>query len=223
MERVLEPEWLDELPPEDQRALRSRGDLARINALMGNARLIAHALQPLPANARVADLGAGDGRLMLRVARVLGRPGIELTLVDRVPAPLPSFEEFQWNARAAIHEVQDFLKRPGERFDAMVANLFLHHFDDAELRELLALAAERCTLFIACEPRRSAFALQASRLLWLLGCNDVTRHDAVISVRAGFRGDELSRLWPRGTQWRLSERAAWPFSHLFVARRGDAL
>ena len=44
--RVLEPEWLDELPPQDPRAVRSRADLRRVNWLMGNARLIARVLSP---------------------------------------------------------------------------------------------------------------------------------------------------------------------------------
>ena len=74
----------------------------------------------------------------------------------------------------------------------------------------------------ACEPRRSRFALRASRLLGLIGCNDVTRHDAAASVRAGFAGRELSALWPDEAGWQIDERPAAPFSHLFVARR-DAL
>jgi hypothetical protein len=52
--------------------------------------------------------------------------------------------------------------------------------------------------------------------VWVLGCNAVTRHDAVVSVRAGFAGKELSAAWPPGA-WQLEERVAWPFTHLFVA------
>jgi hypothetical protein len=74
-------------------------------------------------------------------------------------------------------------------------------------------------LFIACEPRRSAPALAASRLVGLIGCNGVTRHDAVASVRAGFTGSELSALWPAGPGWKLHEGAAGLFSHRFMARR----
>ena len=59
------------------------------------------------------------------------------------------------------------------------------------------------------------------RLMWLIGCNDVTRHDAVVSVRAGFTNRELSALWT-ASGWKLEERAAPPFSHLFVARRDAA-
>ena len=55
------------------------------------------------------------------------------------------------------------------------------------------------------------------QVIWVLGCNEVTRHDAVVSVRAGFTGNELSAAWPPG-DWQLEERVAWPFTHLFIAR-----
>ena len=45
--RRLEREWLDELPADDPRARRSRADLRRINAIMGNARIVASALKSL--------------------------------------------------------------------------------------------------------------------------------------------------------------------------------
>jgi 23S rRNA U2552 (ribose-2'-O)-methylase RlmE/FtsJ len=200
--RSLEPEWLDELPPEDPRAVRSRADLRRVNAIMGNARIIARHLGQAR---RVADLGGGDGSLMRAVERKLKR-NLEVTIVDRI----------------AGLEVFEFLAAPGKPLDAIVANLFLHHLTDHDLRRLFSLAAVRAPLFVACEPRRSRFALAGSHLMWFIGCNDVTRHDAVISVRAGFSGRELSDAWPVVDGWTLAERAAPPFSHLFVARR-DAI
>jgi hypothetical protein len=155
---------------------------------------------------------------MRSVLRRLRHPDVEVTLVDRAMMP----ETIGWNATAVAAEVHDFLARPGIDFDAIVANLFLHHFDDKALGRLLRLASQRAPLFIACEPRRSRVALQASRLLGALGCNDVTRHDAAVSVRAGFAGHELSSLWPQAGGWRLTERPARPFGHLFVARRDAA-
>jgi hypothetical protein len=220
--RVLEAEWLDELPAGDLRAIRSRGDLRRVNAIMGNARCIAEVLrQHLPDKPlSIADLGAGDGALSLAVARRLKRPRVQLTLVDRAPVvhgvTLERLNALGWHARIAASDVFDFLADGGERFDAVVANLFLHHFDEPRLARLLAAVAGRTRLFVACEPRRSRVALAGSRLLWALGCNDVTRHDAWVSVRAGFADAELSSLWPEG-RWQTSERAALPFSHLFVA------
>jgi hypothetical protein len=199
--RIIETEWLDSLPPSDPRAEQARRDLRRVNTIMGNARHIAAALAPRwHEGMRVADLGAGDGSLMRAIQKKL--PGeIEPILVDRADGV----------------DVLDFLREPGPRLDAIVCNLFLHHLDGDVLSDVLAFAAERAPLFVACEPRRARIALEASKMLWVLGANDVTRHDAVVSVRAGFTGQELSVLWPDAT-WQLEERIAWPFTHFFCAR-----
>src|SRR5688572_1121880 len=231
--RVIEPEWLDELPHEDPRAQRSRRDLARVNALMGNARIVAGELARLPAPGSIAEIGAGDGAFMRAVLRRLGSPNVELHLVDRQPlgvtpgaasAAEPAPAVSKPGARGPINwttaDVFDWLSDPrGQYFDAVVANLFLHHFESSRVARLFALAAKRCDTFIACEPRRSTVAAAGSRLLGLVGCNDVTRHDAVVSIRAGFSGHELSALWPAEGGWSLEERARGPFSHAFVARR----
>ena len=222
--RLLEAEWLDELPSGDVRAIRSRADLRRVNAIMGNARLMAALLRKFPSpeeTLRIADLGAGDGTLALAVARRLRRPRVRLTLVDRAPvvhtATLERLDALGWHATIVPADAFEFLAAQGERFDAIFVNLFLHHFDDERLPALLRAVAARTRLFVACEPRRSALALAGSRLLWALGCNDVTRHDAVASVRAGFAGNELTGLWPDPQGWVIREKAAWPFSHLFSA------
>jgi hypothetical protein len=97
--------------------------------------------------------------------------------------------------------------------------LFLHHFSEAQLAGLFREAARRAGVFVAVEPRRSRFVLVFSRWVWLIGCGPVTRHDAPVSVRAGFAQDELSQLWPADGNWVLDEGPAGLFSHLFVARR----
>ena len=44
MKRRIEPELLDELAPENPQAMGSRKDLQRINAWMGNSRIMARQL-----------------------------------------------------------------------------------------------------------------------------------------------------------------------------------
>jgi hypothetical protein len=222
--RRIEPEWLDSLAPHDARARRARRELRLVNALMGNARFVAEALAPLArAGIRIADLGAGDGRFMLRVAQRVRAP-LEVALVDRHdavdPATLLGFRERRWQARAVAADALAWLER-APAHEVIVANLFLHHLEPAPLARLLSLAAERCTLFVACEPRRSRAALAASHALGLIGCAAVSRHDAVASVHAGFAGREVSRAWAAASQagWRLSEGPRGLFSHVFVARR----
>ena len=227
MARAVEPEWLDTLPPDDPRAVRSRADLRRVNVLMGNARIVAGLVRgatPGPLR-RVAEIGAGDGTFALRVARALGANGkAEMVLVDRLPIVEPatrnSLRALGWECRAEAADVFDWLdSEPAGACDAIFANLFLHHFADDALDRLLAAIAARTRAFVACEPRRSALALAGSHGLAVLGCNDVTRHDAVASVRAGFAGRELAARWPAPEEWRIEERARGLFSHAFVATR----
>ena len=216
MARRVEPEWLDELPADDPRARRSRGDLRRVNALMANARIVAGDLAQacsMPI-ASMAEIGAGDGAFALRmVARLLAPDSpARITLVDRQPVVSPQtragFARHRWEARVETADVFDWLAE-APACDAIVANLFLHHFEDGALARLLAGVAARTRCFVACEPRRSTLALTGSRLLGLIGCNDVTRHDAVASVRAGFEAEELSRLWPAGGRLGMVRAIIW--------------
>jgi len=177
---------------------------------------------------RIVEIGAGDGGFSLGVARRLAPrfPGVNITLVDRQDIVSEEtrrrFRDLGWSCEVARADVFDWLSRSYlQSGDFIVANLFLHHFSEVRLRTLLSLVAEGAECVTACEPRRSRLVLAASRSLGLIGCNAVTRHDAVTSVRAGFQGEELSNLWPPSGGWFLEERKAGLFSHLFEARRMD--
>src|SRR5258706_9008276 len=86
-ERVLTPEILDFLSPDDPRAVRSRADLLRINAVMGQRAVMASLLADFPAPKLLADLGGGDGRFMLGVAKRLAKrwQGVTVMIADRQP------------------------------------------------------------------------------------------------------------------------------------------
>jgi phospholipid N-methyltransferase len=223
--RRLEGEWLDELPADDPRAQRSRADLRRINAIMGNARIVAAALKPLfPETPRsIVELGAGDGVFALRLTRLLAARDLHITLVDQqkivAAETLRGFAEKGATVEVAQADVFEWLERPGPPADVVMANLFLHHFEDEALARMLSLIAQRTRVFVACETRRSAATMAGAKMLGFIGCNDVTRHDAAASIRAGFRDGEVSALWPAGA-WSLREEARGLFaSHLFVATR----
>jgi hypothetical protein len=219
--RLLVPEILDRLAPDDPRALRSRRDLARINGVMRQAAIMARALSDFPAPKLLADLGGGDGRFLLSVARRLAKrwPGVTVLILDQQAIvsteTRAGFAALGWDCEVRQGDI--FQTLPQIAPDIITVNLFLHHLDDAALARLLALAASRAKGFAACEPHRSTFALLASHLVFALGANDVSRHDAVASVRAGFRDSELSQLWPQAGAWRLGEHAAFAFSHVFKA------
>ena len=259
MARVVAAEALDHLAPDDPEAMRSRRDLARVHRAMGTRSIIRRGWRALvsppraAAPLRILELGAGDGTLLLGVARSLtpGWPRVQLSLLDRqdivTPATLAGFAKLGWAAQVHVADVLAWAARPDvtssglpsppspstspspspppppPRWDLITTSLFLHHFEGAQLDLLLAAVAARCDRFHACEPGRSWLALAGSHLVGAIGANAVTRADAVLSVRAGFRRDEISARWPRaGVDWQLRESAAGLFSHSFSAHRSGA-
>ena len=228
LQRSVEPEWLDQLAAKDPRAIRHRRDLKLINALMLQSSIMAEALAKHWRGSgprSLLDVGSGDGTFMLRVARRLAArwPDVRVTLLDQQNivsgSTREAFAAVGWKAEPVRADVFEYLEQVHPKVDVLTANLFLHHFSPEQLARLLSLAAQSTRLLVACEPRRSKFVLRISRLLWLIGCSELAREDAILSVRAGFRGKELSALWPRQDHWELHEDAARLFTHCLVARQ----
>ncbi len=229
-DRCVTPERLDNLPANDPLAARSRRDLQRVHRAMRSVSILKHAmskLSPAVASRSILELGAGDGSLLLRVARAL-RPrwtGVHLTLLDRqdlITAKVrEAFRQLDWRVTVMCMDALDWARsQPATHYDLCITTLFLHHFDTADLGILLAAVAARSEAFIACEPRRDRIAQLGSRFIGLLGANEVTREDGMKSVAAGFTGLELTQVWPQVQgPWRVDEYREWPFTHCFVAAR----
>lgn len=213
-------------------ARRARIDLRRLNRLLGHARMITGPFDEhvnleivRVRSLRICELGAGDGSLLLELAGLWSELGItgDAELIDLhyllAEETRRAFAMLGWTATPVVVNARTWLAQSEEACDVILANLFLHHFRSNELGEMFRQIAARTDFFIACEPRRTAWATAASRCLGLLGCNAVTRHDAPLSIRAGFDGKELSALWPDPKNWILSEGPSGPFTHRFFARR----
>ena len=226
--RRVSAETLDNLAENDPRAIRSRRDLQRVNRVMATRYIMLKALHHIPKPKRIVELGAGDGTLMLGMAKELCAewPAIHLTLFDRQSLvstqTMRAFHELGWQVELLNADIMDWTTRTvDEIWDLALCNLFMHHFDNAQLPKVLDAIARRSSVFFACEPRRAWLPLIGSHLIGLIGANDVTREDAVLSVHAGFQNAELSAVWPKG-DWGLREYSAGLFSHCFVAiRQGE--
>ncbi len=243
--RTVFPETLDGLAADHPAARRTRRELRHMHRWLGTQRIVLRALLDLTAcrryggrdrsPLRVLELGAGDGSLMLATARAAGDrlPQVELTLLDRVdlvaPATLAEYARLGWRATPRQIDVLDWAMagddplpgaRQAGRWDLIISNHFLHHFEGAQLAGLLQAIAARSDRFFACEPRRARLPLIGSYLLGLLGASRVTREDTRLSVQAGFRDADLRNAWPLQTaDWSMYEYAAGLFSHCFRAAR----
>ncbi len=214
MNREVREEWLDTMDPAAPAAQRSRRDLRRINSVMGNERWIRSVLHRHrdAVGGGIVEWGGGDGRLAALLAQE--HPALRLRVIDRVarPAHLAGLgERLSW-------ESVDVLDSAPPAGGAVVANLFLHHFEADALRRLGGLLAS-ARLLVASEPDRS---MRAYALGWMAQwcCGKVTRHDMLVSIRAGFAVRELPDLLGLDARvWRVREHATWGGARRVVALR----
>lgn len=183
--RQLVPELLDALPAADPAAVHSRRDLRLINALMGNNRWFRRTLPRLITTGdRALELGAGTGDL----AQALSQSGLRVDALDRCPPP-PA-----WPNARSWHEANALTFDGYSAYPVFIGNLIFHHFSPDELASLGVTLNRTARLVVASEPARyRCFQFLFAVLAPLIGANHVTRHDAHVSIAAGFRGDELPR------------------------------
>ena len=181
--RLILPELLDTLPPDQARA--SLRDLVRINRRWGGHSTLRSLLREnVPDGQAVFGSGRGGGfrgHGSLHPAVVSGGEG-HLARLRGIPS---------WRDRRNERVAGDAFRlpfRPGS-FDYVFCSLFLHHFQDDEVVELLrnfGEVARKAVLVIDLERNPIPYYFIA----WsrpLLGWDPVTVHDGAISVEAAFR------------------------------------
>lgn len=210
IERVVIPELLDHLPVDDPEARRSRRDLRRINFFMGNERWICRAVRRFPevVGRGIVEIGAGDGTLCHRLARLF--PLAPVSAYDLAPAPELSGSRVLWHQG-------DLFKVPAPSGGGvLVANLFVHHFEEEKLAALGRWMSS-FEVIILSEPDRCRLPH------WLGGVmrpfmNRVTWHDMHVSIDAGFRQGELANgLGLDSSRWQLWETSTWRGARRVVA------
>jgi len=187
--RVLKPELLDTLPPEEAR--ESLADLVRINQYWGGhstlRRLVDDTIPP-GEPVTILDVGAASGDMGRRLRA--WRPQAQVTSLDYIESHLAECD--------APRVAGDAFALPfaPRSFDYVFSSLFLHHFTDDQVVELLAgfgRVARKQVLAIDLWRHPVPYYF-ISQTRWLFGWHPVTVYDGAISVEAAFRPRELADL-----------------------------
>jgi ubiquinone/menaquinone biosynthesis C-methylase UbiE len=187
--RVIRPEILDESPAHE--AEQSLADLVRINRVFGGHAVLLRTLRQLfPAGAMFSllDVGAASGDMGAAVRKVYPNASVtsldyKLTHLRRAAGPKVAGDAFALPFRRAA-------------FGIVHCSLFLHHFPDSQvvdlLREFSRVARQHVVVTDLERHVLPYWTLPATR--WIFGWHPITLHDGPISVAAGFHQEELQRL-----------------------------
>lgn len=215
MLRSVCPEILDTLPASNPDAQASRRDLRRINQLMGNNRWLARRLSSKQTHGEMhlVEIGAGDGTLAKRLHDSIAPS--TYTAVDLAPQPESWLKNGIW--------LQTDLLSIDYAPDAthLIANLILHHFEAPALKAIgERIQNSHIHTILACEPCRRSIHQAQLKAGKLIGFNHVTLHDGVVSVRAGFRANELPlALNLDSDKWNCTIKESFMGAYRMIAKR----
>jgi Methyltransferase domain len=190
--RLIKPELMDHAPPEIARLILS--DLTRINQKFGGHSVVLNTLKRVarPQDAfSLLDIGAASGDM----ARIIGAAfphsrvvNFDYNAVNLGAAPPPKV------IGNAFH-----LPFAPRSFDYVLCSLFLHHFEDGRVVELLrSFHAVARKALLVCDLERNILPylfLPATKVLFRW--HRLTVSDGIISVRAAFKKAELHQLAKR--------------------------
>lgn len=229
--RLEAEEWMDDFSVSDARLTGALRDLRWVNRVLGGYRATTRVLDPLLRrhdHLRLVDVGCGSGDYLVHLLRRGQQLGCTLDLfgVDANPITVGHARAYLDRAlppglrRRVQVEVGDAQSLPFEddEMDVVHAALFLHHFHGAEAVRVLAemsRVANRGVLINDLHRHLLAYVgiWTLSRIARLA---PMVQHDGPLSVRRGFRRDELralanaARLPPPTIRWHWAFR--WTLS-----------
>ena len=214
MQRTLQPELLDSLPHDHPDALHNRRDLRITNQILGNHRWLKQTVPALLRAEEIAlEVGAGTGELGIQLAR----QGVPIAGLDLWPRPKGWPANRHWH-RTDLRNFADYAN-----YAVIFGNLIFHQFSEEDLACLGEKLRQTARVIVACEPHRRRFSQVLYRVFApLFRANNVSLHDAHVSIAAGFRGDELPlALGLNPNTWRIQCRVTALGGYRMIAVRSS--
>lgn len=219
------PEWMDDLSHPTGEIGRALNDIRKVNRWLGGHKVSLDGLRPFLNRERdpgmhILDMGCGDGDFLRYLGRYCQRNQIPRTLTgwDRNPSSLERGRKIDPTGEIQF-ECRDILTFPGlpKGKVVVVCNLFLHHFTDSQILEILKRWRDMgCSAIVVNDLHRNPLAYYLFHVFgFIFRLSGMARHDGLVSILRGFTRSELKvfneKLGVTGSiQWK------WAFRYLWV-------
>ncbi|MBS0031986.1 methyltransferase domain-containing protein [Chitinophaga sp. 22321] len=231
-QRSQAPEIMDDFNMEGELLKETLKKIAQINRLLGGNRItrkgVAALIKNIPAGQPISilDVGCGNGD-MLRELSAYGKKqqrNFLLTGVDANLTTVTHARELSKEYPDIAYHCQDIMSPAfGEQhYDIILCTLTLHHFKEAEIRQLMAAFRRQARIGIVINDlHRSALAVRLFQLVcFVFNLNSMVRADGQVSILRGFKKKELHHLSAElnigaySLQWKWAFRYQWIINNI---------
>jgi hypothetical protein len=222
-------EFLDSADIDETLALQSYRFMAVVNKYFGGTAvmrdfILDEASRKKSAPLKILDIGSGSCDIPAAVCKWAKAKGfdIEFTCVEpsgyAAKAAKQNIMQYQ-NIKLVREDI--FSYQPTEEYDCATGSLFFHHLTDEQITELIErLRTFGCRSILINDLHRS-LSCYIGCLLASMFVPAGVRHDALLSIRKGFKTVELKELLGKIPQAHTSLRTAW-FGRICAVIQFDA-
>jgi 2-polyprenyl-3-methyl-5-hydroxy-6-metoxy-1,4-benzoquinol methylase len=187
LKRSYSPEILDDFSIRDGRIDLALKELNVINSLLGGNSITMEGIKLLRSeetNLTILDVGAGASDILLRIKRKFDN--LNIHCLDKNQRACKYLKTHSEDVKVICGDV---LNLPfGRSYDIIHASLFLHHFNEEEIKKIIVSLLKLCSKgIIINDLRRSIFAWAGIKILsTLFSSSREVKYDGPLSVRRGF-------------------------------------
>jgi SAM-dependent methyltransferase len=229
--RSQQLEIMDDLDFQGEEMKNLLGDLKYVNKWLGGNKVTLDGIEKLlRGNSKkepitILDIGCGDGQLLRNCAKYAENNGLKLKCIGLdFNKNILEYAENQSKdfPNIKFQKVDVFLEEELiPNCDIAVCTLFLHHFSDESIAELLKILLKKSNNgLVINDLQRSRIAFNLFKIVSNLFLKtDTAKHDGLVSIARGFKKDELEHISKKIPNQKSEIHWRWAFRYQWILKK----
>lgn len=222
--RSTEKEILDDFNLSGNQLDENLKELALVNSLLGGYKVVLGGLReifkrrPDQRAWHICDVGSGGGDTLKEISKTFPDENISLLGIDANATAVEYARNQCADKRISFQQMNVFSADfRNLKADIYLFNLFLHHFTEDEIVEILKISSRGGGQIIINDLQRSGLAYHLFRLSsYVLGFSKISRHDGLLSIRKAFTPKDWEDIMAKSGISNYSIKWCWAFRYRII-------